>query len=513
MAKIMFIKPHLETDANWDPVRTCPYLGIWYLASHLKQKGHNVRYLDEVVRNGGFAKRTLFKRNVSVEGIHETPIDFPWDIFQIQKMWAYNNWDNYHFLEKHSAFNKPGTVSRIIARTGNSQEETLEEIAKFDPEIVGIPLIATANYLPATNLGRGIKDKFPKIKVVFGGQHISALPDEFLQENPFVDHAVTGDAIQAIENIVDGKTKDKLVRGGFSEMESFPLLDPKLLEENNYPTTPTYSYPTFGRKAADFMFSKGCFRHCDFCVAGSQKTHVTITPYNRVDEQLKLFKEKGIEELIIQDDAFLWDKNHVRQHLPRVLELMKKYGFHWQNNGGIEFEGLDDFVTDQLVQYQKGEGKLTSLYIPFNPRSWNKTQSASRTMSQRYHENTNNLRRLRDAGVYVFTSAIIGTPEQTVETFWEELETDKDLIEKGYIDAALPLSATMLPGTSWYKDNKRNIVNLKDYPGYSLFTVHHRTENLQPRVIEELMLIWTKELSSVQKMYKWGTAFPNSTEQ
>ena len=417
------------------------------------------------------------------------------------------------FVKKYSAFNSQGIVSRIVARTGNSQEETLEEIAKFNPDVVGIPLIATANYLPATNLARGIKNKFPRVKVAFGGQHISALPEEFLQENPFVDYAVTGDAVQAIEDIVEGRAKDKLVRGGFSEMSRFPLLDPELLEENNYPARPTYSYSTFGRKSADFMFSKGCFRHCDFCVAGCQKTHVTATPYDKVEEQLRTFKEKGIGELIIQDDAFLWDKSHVRQHLPRVLELMKKHGFYWQNNGGIEFEGLDEFVTNQLIQYQKGEGKVTSLYIPFNPRSWNKTQSASRTMSQRYHDNTDNLRRLRDAGVYVFTSAIIGTPEQTRETFEEELATDKGLVEKGYLDSALCLSATMLPGTSWYKDNGQNIINLRDYPGYSLFTVHHRTANLQPQEIEELVIRWTKELSPVQKMYPWGTAFPNSTEQ
>jgi hypothetical protein len=45
----------------------------------------------------------------------------------------------------------------------------------------------------------------------------------------------------------------------------------------------------------------------------------------------------------------------------------------------------------------------------------------------------------------VFTSAIIGTPEQDLHAFEEELATDKSLIEEGYIDSALSLSATMLP--------------------------------------------------------------------
>jgi len=510
MANIMFIKPNLETDAIWDPLRTCPYLGIWYLASHLKQKGHKVRYLDEVMRNNGFNRRTLFQRRIQGNQISETPINVSYDELQAQKMQDYKSMTPQEFARKYSAFNLSGNVSRIIARTGNLQEETLEEIAKFNPEIVGIPLIASANYLPATNLAREIKKRFPNIKIIFGGQHITAFPNEFLEENPFVDYIVTGDGINAIDSILRGETKEKIIRGNFAEMSSFPLLEPLLLEENNYPIKPTYSYPTFGRKSADFMFSKGCFRQCDFCVAGCQKTFVTAIPYDKVEEQLRIFREHGIEELILQDDAFLWDKRHVRQHLPKILGLMKKYGFYWQNNGGIEFEGLDDFVTEQIIQYQKGEGKVTSLYIPFNPRTWNKNESASKTMSQRYHNNTENLKRLREAGIYVFTSAIIGTPEQTRQTFEEELATDRELIEKGYIDAALCLSATMLPGTAWYRDNQHNIVNLQDYPGYSLFTAHHKTDSLQPQEIEELMIRWNKELSQVQKTYDWGTAFPNS---
>jgi len=185
---------------------------------------------------------------------------------------------------------------------------------------------------------------------------------------------------------------------------------------------------------------------------------------------------------------------------------------YWQNNGGVEFEALDDFVTEQLIEYNRtGEGRVTALYVPFNPRGWNNDGSAAKTMSGRYPKNLENLKRLREeGGIYVFTSAIIGTPEQTRETFEEELATDRKLIQEGYLDAALCLSATMLPGTKWYESNGYNIVNKRDYEGYSLFTTHHRTEHLEPKEIEELMITWTKGLDDVQKTYSWGTAFPNS---
>jgi len=120
------------------------------------------------------------------------------------------------------------------------------------------------------------------------------------------------------------------------------------------------------------------------------------------------------------------------------------------------------------------------------------------------------LKKLKDSGIYIFTSGIIGTPEQTLEILNEDLIANRELIKEGYIDSALALSATMLPATKWYNSNGHNIVNKKDYAGFSLFTTHHSTPNLSPKEIETAMVRWNKELGDLQKTYKWGTSFPNS---
>jgi radical SAM superfamily enzyme YgiQ (UPF0313 family) len=509
---IMLIKPALETDAVFDPIRTTSYLGMWYLASKLKEEGHKIRYLDEVVRNRGLSKQQLFARNQTEEVVMDNNLAISVNEYMTQKKVDYQTLSAKEFVDKYSAFSE-NSINRTMVRTGNSLEETLEEVKKEQPDFVGIPLISTANYKPATDLAKRIKEEFPKTKIIFGGQHITAKAEQFLVENSYVDQIIKGDAINVIGDVVEGKNDDKIVNGGFQRMNQFPLLDPEILEETNYPRNPTYTYPTDGRKSIDFMFTKGCFRKCEFCVAGSQKgNNVTSTEYDRLDKQLQKFKESGVEELVVQDDAFLWDRKHVKTHLPTILGLMKKHGLYWQDNGGVEFEALDNFVTDELIKYnQSGEGKVTSLYVPFNPRTWNKDESAAKSMSGRHHNNLDNLKRLREEGeIYIFTSAIIGTPEQTREMFNDELATDRKLIQEGYIDSALCLSATMLPGTKWYESNGHNIVNKKDYAGYSLFATHHRTEHLEPKEIEELMVTWTKGLDDVQKTYRWGTAFPNS---
>jgi len=510
--KVMFIKPHLETDAVWDPIRTCPYIGIWYMASKLKERGHDVKYVDEVTRDNGLEKRTLFQRDLVDGETVDTPIETSYEEFQKKKMADYRNMDPETFVNKYSAFRNEGKISRTMVRTGNDLEDTLRKIEEEKPDVVGIPLIATANYLPATRLGRAIKEKFPGTKVIFGGQHISADPEGFLQDNEYVDQIVSGDAISAITDIVEDRNTERIVCGGFKKFNEFPLLDPEIIEGNDYPNTPTHSYSSGGRKWVDYMFSKGCFRKCDFCVAGSQEgNHVTPIDYAKVDEQMGLFKKHGIEEIIVQDDAYLWDKKHVREHLPKLLSIMKKHGMYWQNNGGMEFEMMDDFVTKEILKYnESGEGRVTSLYVPFNPRAWNRGTSASDTMTKKYHANLENLKKLKDAGIFVFTSAILGTPEQTIETVNEDIESNRKLIEDGYINSNLPLSATMLPATKWYESNGYNIVSKQDYEGFSLFAPHHNTPHLSARDVEVSMIRCYQKTDPVQKTYRWGTAFPNA---
>eukprot|EP00825_Cyclidium_porcatum_P043724 TRINITY_DN6276_c0_g1_i1.p3 TRINITY_DN6276_c0_g1~~TRINITY_DN6276_c0_g1_i1.p3 ORF type:complete len:192 (+),score=49.97 TRINITY_DN6276_c0_g1_i1:552-1127(+) len=157
------------------------------------------------------------------------------------------------FAEKYSAFQKNGKLSRIIVRTGNSLEDTLNKIEESNPDVVGIPLIASANYLPATRLAKEIKTKFPKIKVIFGGQAISADPVAFVKENPYVDQVVTGDAISVIEDIVEGKRTEKIVYGGFRTMDEFPMLDPSILEDTGYPIELNYTCLLYTSDAADDM--------------------------------------------------------------------------------------------------------------------------------------------------------------------------------------------------------------------------------------------------------------------
>lgn len=503
---IAFVCPQRHVDAIHEPPRGGIQIGPALMASLLHEQGHEVHYLDESVRDGGWQRRSLSTRTLvpGTRGMREQASTRTWDDVQQEKMDDFRRMSPEAFLQKWSAFRDDGSVERLIARIGIPEEETIAHLRQLGVEAVGIPLASSANYLTATSLGRRIKRELPHVRVVMGGQHITADPQGFVRSNPWVDHVADGDAITTIEAMMTGALPDKVVSGKFQKMEAYPVMNYSLLAGAGYSTPPTHNFPS-GLRSVDWMASRGCFRDCAFCFAGRKEQAVTQSPWDRIRAQLDHFVAHGIQELVLQDDAVLFRSD--KFFLP-LLDEMKLRGLSFADNGGVEFESFNRNVADAIVRYNRsGPGTCTSLYVPFNPRAWNATASSAGSMTRRHHENLENLARARDAGVYVFTSLIVGTPDQTHAMFAEDIATARDLITGGFLDSALPLSATMLPGTEWYTRNGHNIVHPDDWAGYNLFSTHHRTDHMTPREIEGCMVRCVQELADVQRIAPWQCAF------
>lgn len=505
--KVAFVHAARHIDAVHEPPRGGVQLGPLFMASLLKERGHEVIYMDESVRGGSWNRREMCIRQLRPgrRGIKELPCEKTWEEVQIEKMKDFHAMSPKQFIEKWSAFKADGAVERIVARVGVSEKETIEHLRSLNLDAVGIPLAPTANYLSATSLGWKIKKALPKVRIVMGGQHITADPEAFVKKNGWVHNVADGDAITTIERMFKGRALGKIVKGGFQTMDQFPLMDCSLVADAGYPEQPTHNFPS-GLRSIDWMASRGCYRDCAFCFAGRKEQEVTQSDWQRIRAQLDHFVAQGLQEVVFEDDAILYKSK--KFFLP-LLEELKKRGLSFSDNGGVEFESFSAEIADAIVQYNTDPrpGRCLSLYIPFNPRSWNERETAAGAMTRKHHQNLESLAKVRGAGVYTFTSLIVGTPDQTKESYLEDVEVLRDLIKAGYLDAALPLSATMLPGTEWYTRNGHNIVHPDDWVGYNLFSTHHRTDHMSPREIEECMVHAVQHLSDVQKIAPWQCAY------
>ena len=216
-----------------------------------------------------------------------------------------------------------------------------------------------------------------------------------------------------------------------------------------------------------------------------------------------LLRSHGYEELILQDDDLLKD----RSFFISLIQLIQKMGFRWQDNGGMELELLDEEFVDAIIA-----SGCTSIYVPINPR-----QLADRMPTEQAVRNIHLLPRLRNGGLYTFTSGIYGVPnlEQPAKTLddWRRLrDFHVNLVRSGYVNASLVFPLSTLPGTRWFREVQRH----KDFYfdpnywlGYSIFVPQVYMRSVDRRKFWGELIQTHRELNQVQASYPWFSAFPN----
>ncbi len=167
------------------------------------------------------------------------------------------------------------------------------------------------------------KSREKGIKVVLGGIHTSALPEEALNH---ADAICIGEAeniwIELLKDFKDNNLK-KIYRGGFSSLQGLPFPRLDLLEIGN-PFTSIYS-------------SRGCPFHCEFCaVSKFYGKRYRTRPVEEVIEEIRFRKiEKaeatgwlGEPKLLLSwlDDNICGNKAYFKYLFEKISKENVKWG-------------------------------------------------------------------------------------------------------------------------------------------------------------------------------------------
>src|SRR5262249_19041659 len=83
-----------------------------------------------------------------------------------------------------------------------SLEETIDEIVKLQPKVVGISAM-TSMILTADRVIRGVKERLPGVKAVLGGFHATFLPERTIEEFPSFDYLAVGESEMSFATLVE----------------------------------------------------------------------------------------------------------------------------------------------------------------------------------------------------------------------------------------------------------------------------------------------------------------------
>lgn len=316
------------------------------------------------------------------------------------------------------------------------------------------------------------------IKVIIGGMHVTALPEEGKQH---ADSIVVGEAESVWENILEDAEKNKLLPFYYGErlpLDGFVKRDTGLLKAS-------YRFDSF-------FTARGCPYRCTFCSV--RKFFGDTMRYRPISEVVHDVAASPKNMLMNIDDN-IWGIN-----INRSIELYKELS---ENVKGKYWFGQADLITvqhkngDELLKWTKRSG-LTTVMV-----GW---ESENTKSMEEYNANTKQGRNRIDAvkkikgyGIDVVLFIMVGSRSENLDDYKRIV----DLCDKLHV-CAHPVMLIPYPGTELYEQYKDYLIPNIGWDRFdgstSLF--YHDNPEMTPEN-REIALLWLwKEIFRWQRILK-----------
>jgi len=282
---------------------------------------------------------------------------------------------------------KPVKIRRSEDNLYNLQGLTPEEILeKIDPNtfIFGISLMFSSEWAAHRKLIKDIKKKYPKIIIVAGGEHSTAIPEYTLRDCPEIDYVIKGEGefsmLEFSYNIFHKKEakdipgicfidkENKFIDNGLSKriqhIDKIPLPAWHLLKPENYFTNSfTIGLAKGKLRNMPILATRGCPYQCTFCSSPSMWTtrYIMRDPKEIVDEIEWLIKKYDANDFEFFDLTAIIKKNWILEFCDE-LKKRKLNNITWQLPVGTRSEALDEETLKAI--YDSG-----CAYICYAPES------------------------------------------------------------------------------------------------------------------------------------------------
>ena len=327
---------------------------------------------------------------------------------------------------------KPAKIKRSSNNLFNIQGLTSKEILeKIDPDtfIFGITLMFSSEWFAHRPLIEEIKKKYPKIIIVAGGEHASAIPEYILKDCPSIDYIIRGEGefsmLEFSYNMFNGKNvsdipgiyfinkENKFVDNGSSKrieyIDTLPRPAWHLLKPQNYFT----DFFTIGLakgklRNMPILATRGCPYQCTFCSSPTMWTtrYIMRDPKEIVDEIEWLIKEYEANDFEFFDLTAIIKKNWILEFCNEI----KKRGIDnitWQLPVGTRSEALDEETLKAI--YNSG-----CAYICYAPESGSKRSLNIIKKRVKLDRLIKSIKTAAKIGHTVKLNFIIGFPHETL---------------------------------------------------------------------------------------------------
>jgi len=287
-----------------------------------------------------------------------------------------------------------------------------------------VDLVGITGFTAEMPSAYSIADNFRKksVKVVMGGVHVSAVPDEALKH---ADAIVIGEAELVWEKLLAdfqrGELKQKYKADHLCDMKNMAIPRRELLDRSMYSGFYT------------LQATRGCPFNCDYCAVTAFFGHeFRVRPVDEVIEEIKGFEKK---EFFFMDDNIVGRPKYAKELFRKLIPLKVT----WGSQASITMAKDPEL----LELYAKSGGKYA--FIGF--------ESLSQKNLEKMHKGWNSakdykeaIRKIHGAGINIVGSFVFGLDEDDTSVF----KTTFDFLMETNMAAAQFHILTPLPGTVTY---------------------------------------------------------------
>lgn len=359
-------------------------------------------------------------------------------------------------LHAHTLF-KEGLTREFkrLAKFFNYDKQLLtKQLEDFQPDLIAFSVV-TFHYQLALNYAKMCKKICPHAKIVFGGIHVSCVP-EIVIANEFIDYVVIGEGeiafAEIIKHIQNGTPPDPIVNtwyksssgdiikgrqiGFLQDLDSLPHYDKDL-----WPDVQSFKHYYLT------ITSRGCPYNCSYCfnhffrnIPDEKSNYIRRRSVGHVIEELVMAKKKyNISLIEFWDDIFILDK----QWLKEFLDAYKK-------EIAVPFKcyiHVNLFDEETAIRLKEAGCQWVDFGIQHINEEYRKTHL------KRYEKNADiakTIRILKKHGIVSFADYIIALPGDTmehneearlfflenmpdiIEPYWMSYHPQTEIIEKGF---------------------------------------------------------------------------------
>jgi radical SAM superfamily enzyme YgiQ (UPF0313 family) len=311
-----------------------------------------------------------------------------------------------------------------------------------------------------------LKKSLPESKIVLMGDHVTALPQESL-ENSEVDYVIaSGDFDFMLLNLANYLSKGEALEGGFwfrndageiinsgpsdlskHDLNSLPMIDRELTKWKLY----AFKNGNFKYTPGAYMMSgRDCWwGRCTFCswtTLFPGKNFRTRSAKLALDEVGHLI-DLGVKE-IMEDSGSLPVGNWLTEFCNGMIE--RGYNKKMTMSCNMRITGIKSLATWKLMK------KAGFRFVLFGLESANQETLDRINKNLKVAEIEKGLKLCKDGGLEPHITAMIGYPWETKAMAEKTINLAKELFRKGYVDTLQGTVLIPYPGTPLYQECLKN---------------------------------------------------------